>query len=131
MIVHCAYIYNSFETVGLTTLFLKNNDDNFIIDENNIKYKNKNYSVIYVETSAPATLSLFSQPIIKNQNQIWKFSYMKRKLMAEIKNPDTIIRCKIIEKPIRRKLHIELFELFAHEINIDYVFENLKLFDNW
>ena len=160
MIIHCAYIRNgrnciscstgdtcitsitciagdpcitSFETVGLITLFLKNNDDNFIVNENNIYSKkiNKNYSVIYVETHAPATLSLFSQPIIQNQNQLWKISNMKHKLMAEIKIPDTIIRCKIIEKQIRRKLHIEVFELFAHEMNIDYVFENLKLFDYW
>ena len=131
MIIHCAYVYNSFDTIGLTSLFLKNNDDNFIVNENNIysKTTNKNYSVIYVETSA--TLRLFSKPIIQNQNQLWKISYMKQKLMAEIKNPDTIIRCKMLDKQNKRKLHIELFELFAHEMNICYVFENLKLFDYW
>ena len=124
-IIHCAYINND-KTTRVLALFFNNfnNYDNLIIDENNIYDKsiNKNYSVIYKETPTNDHTILWD---------ISKVSFIKKKLMAEIKIPDTIIRCKIIEKQIRRKLHIELFELFAHEMNIDYVFENLKLFDYW
>jgi hypothetical protein len=124
-IIHCAYINND-KTARVLALFFNNanNYDNLIIDENNIydKSVNKNYSIIYKEIPPNNSTILCD---------ISKFSFIKKKLMAEIKTPDTIIRCKIIEKKIRRQLHIELFELFAHEMNIDYVFENLKLFDYW
>ena len=139
---HCAYINSETKIVGITGFLFKNGDnfEQFIIDENNIysKRMNTNYSIIYVEmTERPDCF--YGKRVSDIQNQIWKFSYMKRQLMAEIKNPDTIIRCKILDKirckildkKNKHKLHIELFELFAHEMNIDYVFENLKLFDNW
>ena len=98
---HCACINSDTKIVGITGVLFKNGDnfEQFIIDENNIysKRMNNNYSIIYVEmTEIPDCF--YGKRVSDIQNQLWKFSFMKRKLIAEIKNPDTIIRCKILDK---------------------------------
>lgn len=139
-VTYCLYIDDGFidshqkqktKLIFILTRFNYKGWHNFIITEHNL-YCNaikQNCPIVYSEdcTLYNNERTLNFDLIDKSQRQLDKVILIKKQLMIELREKFP----KIIERKKRKRLHNDLFELFAHEANVGYTFEHLLMFDNW